>query len=212
MFFISEVLIGREGDTIGGSLTFTNALGLLISKLNGTCHALCGKYDAPHFLFPGLIASSSYVEAAKFTSNSYFTASDQGALRPVMQVISFLPCVFRSRISFRLIVSQHNPSRKGEWHAFCALACRNDAGKAKHQAIRRRNEFYYSGKPTPQVAWNTQKSLGHQPKLNVIKLIKIILLAINGHILCVKHHASSPAKNNNCSIKSYLKTKPRIKN
>jgi hypothetical protein len=73
-------------------------------------------------------------------------------------------------------------------------------------------EFYYSGKPTPQVAWNTQKSLGYQPKLNVIKLIKIILLAINGHILCVKHHASSPAKNNNCSIKSYLKTKPRIKN
>lgn len=41
-------------------------------------------------------------------------------------------------ICFRLIVSQHNPSCKGKWHACCALAGQNDAGKANRQAIRRR--------------------------------------------------------------------------
>src|SRR5688572_9342861 len=55
-----------------------------------------------------------------------------------MQGQFFLLCAFRSRIRFRLIVSQHNPSRKGEVHACCALAGRNDAGKANRQAIRRR--------------------------------------------------------------------------
>ncbi|HHQ4085999.1 TPA: hypothetical protein ACSPZB_002497, partial [Citrobacter freundii] len=54
----------------------------------------------------------------------------------------FLQRDFRSRISFRLIVSQHNPSRKGKWHAFCALAGRNDAGKANRQAIRRRKSHH----------------------------------------------------------------------
>ncbi|STP91453.1 Uncharacterised protein [Enterobacter hormaechei] len=52
---------------------------------------------------------------------------------------SFFSCaLFVLRIYFRLIVSQHNPSRKGKWHACCALAGQNDAGKANRQAIRRR--------------------------------------------------------------------------
>lgn len=70
--------------------------------------------------------------------NRLFTTAEQGALRPAMQGKFFSPVAFRFHISFRLIVSQHNPSCKGKWHACCALAGQNDAGKANRQATRRR--------------------------------------------------------------------------
>ncbi|HAT2194785.1 TPA: hypothetical protein MD433_004671 [Citrobacter freundii] len=74
----------------------------------------------------------------KLITKIVFTAAEQAALRSAIQGQFFLPCDFSSRICFRLIVSRHNPSSKGKWHACCALAGQNDAGKANRQAIRRR--------------------------------------------------------------------------
>jgi antirestriction protein ArdC len=74
-----------------------------------------------------------------------------------MQGQFFLLCAFRSSIGFRLIVSQHNQSRKDKWHACCVLACRNDVGKANRQAIRRRKS-HTDGEKTMTISLHSTRT------------------------------------------------------
>lgn len=86
-----------------------------------------------------------------WTNTDRFNTQPISPLRPkgsyaCLYRVSFSPVCFPFLISFRLIVSQHKLSRKGKWHACCALAWRNDAGKANSLAIRRRKSHHWRRK------------------------------------------------------------------
>lgn len=69
----------------------------------------------------------------------------------------FSRALFVLHICFRLIVSQHNPSRKDKWHACCVLACRNDVGKTNRQAIRRRKS-HTDGEKNMTISLHTSRT------------------------------------------------------
>lgn len=70
----------------------------------------------------------------------------------------FSSCVlFRSRISFRLIISRHNRSRKGEVHACCTLVGQNDAEKRTVRRYEDENHIT-DGEKTMITSLHTQTS------------------------------------------------------
>lgn len=89
------------------------------------------------------------------SSNPFHRCIARGATPGYAGASFFSRALFVLRICFRLIFSQHNPSRKGKWHACCALAGRNDAGKANRQAIRRRKS-HTDGEKTMKISLHTQ--------------------------------------------------------